>query len=118
MLDSNTKNRLRIVIKGFDTGVVDQVTRHLSSVLKKSELEFAGPIPLPRKDKYFTVLKSPNGDKDARQTFRLADIKRIIELPESKNAVATLGGIKSIHPCVRIKIKSIAPNRKPVGGKI
>lgn len=104
-------NRMRVVIKGYDSSIVDSVTKHLTGVLEKNGLEFSGPIPLPVKRKRFVVLKSPHIDKDARQTFEIQNIRRIIELPESKNAVMTLSGIKTIHPCVKIKVKVI-------GGKL
>jgi small subunit ribosomal protein S10 len=116
MLKPNLINRMRVVIKGYDASVVDSVTKHFTNVLEKNGLEFSGPVPLPCKTKRFIVLKSPHVNKDARQTFEILNVHRIIELPESKNAVMTLSGIKAIHPCAKVKIKIIGNKLSPEGG--
>lgn len=112
-MNSGATKKMRVIIKGYDSSIVDTVTKTLSNMLDKNGLEFAGPIPLPAEQKRFTVLKSPHVDKDARQTFHISTFKRVIELYESKSAVAALSGIKNIHPCVKVKVKLIEKKGAP-----
>lgn len=39
-----------------------------------------GPVPLPNKQRCFTVLRSPHIDKKSREQFALTDHKRILDI--------------------------------------
>lgn len=39
-----------------------------------------GPVPLPNKNRYFTVLRSPHVDKKSREQFELCVHKRILDI--------------------------------------
>jgi small subunit ribosomal protein S10 len=98
---------MRVVIKGYDSPTVDSVTKNLSNMLQKNGLQFSGPIPMPTLTRRFTVLKSPHVDKDARQVFALSTHKRMIQIDESKSAVAALSNAKNVHPCVSVVVKIV-----------
>ena len=39
-----------------------------------------GPVPMPNRTKYFTVLRSPHIDKKSREQFELTTHKRILDI--------------------------------------
>ena len=98
---------INVIIKSFDAKVLDETAKRIADTLRKIGLGFSGPIPLPVKRKRFIVLKSPHVNKDARQTFEIKDMKRLIQIEESRSAVAALHGMKDIHPSVSVEVKFI-----------
>lgn len=100
-----TMKNINVLIKSYDAKVLDETARRIADTLRKLGLSFSGPIPLPIRTKRFVVLKSPHVNKDARQTFEIKDMKRLIQIEESRSAVAALRGMKDLHPSINVEIK-------------
>jgi len=100
-------NKIKVIIKSYDARILDSTAKLVCDALSKFSIKFSGPIPLPVERKRFVVLKSPHVNKDARQTFEQRSLKRLIQIEESKTAVAALSGMKNISPSVNIEIKRV-----------
>jgi small subunit ribosomal protein S10 len=105
---------INVLIKSFDAKVLDETAKKIADTFRKIGLTFSGPIPLPVHTKRFIFLKSPHVNKDARQTFEIKDMKRLIQIEESRSAIAALHGMKDIHPSVNIEVKFAKSNEKKV----
>ena len=77
-----TKQRIRIVLKGFDYRIVDQSTGEIVETAKRSGARVCGPVPLPTRIEKFTVNRSPHVDKKSMDQFELRTHKRLIDIME------------------------------------
>ncbi|MDI6861018.1 MAG: 30S ribosomal protein S10 [Caldisericia bacterium] len=89
-----TKSRVRIKLKSFDSRVLDISAALIVNTLKKLGVEVSGPIPLPSERTLYTFLRAPNIDKDSREQLELRIHKRLIDIlnptPESTKALMDL----------------------------
>ena len=76
--------RIRIRLKAFDHAVIDQSTQDIVRTAQKTGAVVSGPIPLPTRKRFYTVLRSPHIDKKSREQFEIATHKRLIDILESK----------------------------------
>jgi small subunit ribosomal protein S10 len=74
--------RIRIRLKAYDHKVIDQSVKQIIDTALRTGAKVAGPIPLPTDHKLYTVLKSPNVFKDAREQFEMRVHKRLIDITE------------------------------------
>lgn len=72
--------RIRIRLKAFDHRLIDQATKEIVDTAKRTGAQVRGPIPLPRRIERFTVLISPNADKDARDQYEIRVHKRLLDI--------------------------------------
>ena len=72
--------RIRIRLKSFDHDLIDEATREIVNTSKRTGAQVCGPIPLPTKVERFTILVSPNADKDARDQYEVKTHKRLIDI--------------------------------------
>ncbi len=72
--------RIRIKLKAFDHRLIDISTCEIVSTAKKTGAQVYGPVPLPTVIERFTVLTSPNIDKDARDQYEIRIHKRLIDI--------------------------------------
>jgi len=113
-ISKKSNKYINVLIKSFDSKVLDETAKKIADTFRKIGLSFSGPIPLPVNTKRFIFLKSPHVNKDARQTFEIKDMKRLIQIEESRSAIAALHGMKDIHPSVNIEVKLPKSNDKKV----
>jgi len=73
---------IRIRLKAFDHGVLDQSTREIVNTAKRTGANVRGPIPLPTRLERFTVNRSPHIDKKSREQFEIRTHKRLLEIVE------------------------------------
>lgn len=78
--------RFRIRLKSFDHRLLDDAARQVLEAIKRSGAIVHGPIPLPVRTERFTVLVSPNADKDARDQYEIRTYKRIIDIVEATDS--------------------------------
>lgn len=76
------KQRIRIRLKAYDNKIIDQSVKQIMDTAIKTGANIAGPIPLPTEKNKFTVNKSPNVFKDAREQFEMRTHKRLIDITE------------------------------------
>ena len=80
--EKDTKQRIRIRLKAYDSKVIDQSAKQIIDTAIRSGATVAGPIPLPTERNITTVLRSPHIYKDAREQFEMRTHKRLIDLTE------------------------------------
>ena len=74
--------RIRIRLKAFDHGVLDQAAADIVRTAEKTGAQVSGPIPLPVTIQRWTVLRSPHLDKKSRERFELRTHKRLLDILE------------------------------------
>ncbi len=72
--------RIRIRLKAFDHGLIDQATHEIVATAKRTGALIRGPIPLPTRKERFTILISPHKDKDARDQYEIRTHKRLLDI--------------------------------------
>jgi small subunit ribosomal protein S10 len=75
-----TKQKIRIRLKGYDQRVLDRSTADIVETAKRTGARIVGPIPLPTKREIYTVLTSPNIDKKSREQFEIRTHIRLLDI--------------------------------------
>jgi len=78
----NDKQKIRIRLKAYDYGLLDQAVEEIVDTAKRSGAMVAGPIPLPTMINKYCVLRSPHVDKKSREQFEIRTHKRLIDILE------------------------------------
>lgn len=76
------RQKIRIKIKAYDHDLIDQCASRIVDTAKRTGAQLRGPIPLPTHFDRFTILVSPNGDKDARDQYEIRTHIRLIDIME------------------------------------
>jgi small subunit ribosomal protein S10 len=76
----NSKQMIRIRLRGFDHRLVDQAASDIIEAVKRSGTRAVGPIPLPTWIEKFSVNRSPHKDKKSAEQFELRTHKRLIDI--------------------------------------
>ncbi|MEX0940000.1 MAG: 30S ribosomal protein S10 [Candidatus Babeliales bacterium] len=74
------KQKIRLSLKSYDHQLLDKAVKQIVLTAKRTGSEIVGPIPLPNKNRCFTVLRSPHVDKKSREQFELIRHKRILDI--------------------------------------
>ena len=86
--------KIRIRLKAFDHGVLDQAAADIVRTAEKTGAQVSGPIPLPTKIERWTVLRSPHVDKKSREQFEMRTHKRLLDIvdptPQTVDALMKL----------------------------
>ena len=87
-----TTPRIRIRLKAYDHKLLDQSAGEIVETAKRTGAKVAGPIPLPTKIERYTVLVSPQVDKDARDQYETRTHKRVLDIvqPNDKTVDALM----------------------------
>ena len=75
-----TNQNIRIRLKAFDHRLIDTSAREIVDTAKRTGATVKGPVPLPTKMERFTVLISPQVNKDARDQYELRTHKRLMDI--------------------------------------
>jgi small subunit ribosomal protein S10 len=75
--------KLRIKLKSYDVKMLESSMGKVVSLLIKSWATVKWPIPMPKKRKLYTVLKSNFKYKDAREQFERMTYSRLIDVVET-----------------------------------
>jgi len=78
-----TQPKLRIKLKSYDVRMLEASLAKVVWLLAKSGADIKGPIPLPKKRKVYTVLKSNFVYKDAREQFERITYTRLLDVVET-----------------------------------
>lgn len=70
--------RIRVRLKSFDHRLIDKSTKEIVTTVKKTGSVVDGPIPLPTTIEKFTILTSPNADKNARDQYEIRTHRRLL----------------------------------------
>ena len=78
----NNKVKMRIKLKSYDLRTLESTVKKIMWQLIKSWAKVKGPIPLPKKKKIYTVLRSHFVYKDSREQFERITYSRLIDVVE------------------------------------
>ncbi len=99
--------KIRLKLKAYDHRVLDRSVVAIVEAVKRSGSEIRGPIPLPTKNKRYTVLRSPHVNKDSREQFEIRVYSRLIDIisatPETVDSLMKL----DLAPEVDVEVTSI-----------
>jgi small subunit ribosomal protein S10 len=74
------QDRVRIRLKAYDHRLIDASAAKIVEVVKASNAQLVGPIPLPTSRRVFCVLRAPHADKKSREHFEVLTHKRLIDI--------------------------------------
>ncbi|HNW31810.1 MAG TPA: 30S ribosomal protein S10 [Caldisericia bacterium] len=80
-------SKMRIKLRAFDHVILDQSTAKIVETARRAGARIAGPVPLPTSRQVFTVLRSPNIDKDSREQFEMRVHKRMLDIFEPSQEI-------------------------------
>ena len=87
-------DKIRIRLRAFDHGLLDQSTREIVSTAKRTGAGVVGPIPLPTRIEKYTVNRGVNIDKKSREQFEIRTHKRVLDIidptPQTVDALMKL----------------------------
>ncbi len=75
--------KLRIKLKSYDVRMLESSVSKVVGLLVKSGAQIKGPIPLPKKRKVYTVLRSNFISKKSREQFERISYTRVVDVVES-----------------------------------
>jgi small subunit ribosomal protein S10 len=90
-LSSNKKVRMRL--RSYDHRILDVASGLIIETAKSTGARIRGPVPLPRKIKKVTVLRSPHIDKKARDQLERRTFGRILEVDCTEETLQALVGL-------------------------
>lgn len=74
------KQKIRLTLKSYDHQLLDNAVKQIVLTARRTGSQVLGPVPLPNKNRCFTVLRSPHVDKKSREQFELVTHKRILDI--------------------------------------
>ena len=74
--------KLRIKLKSYDVRMLEASVSKVVGLLVKSGAQIKGPIPLPKKRKVYTVLRSNFKFKKSREQFERISYTRVVDVVE------------------------------------
>ena len=75
--------KLSIKLKSYDVRMLESSVSKVVGLLVKSGAQIKGPIPLPKKRKVYTVLRSNFKFKKSREQFERISYTRVVDVVES-----------------------------------
>ena len=75
-----SNQNIRIRLKSFDHRLIDTSAREIVETAKRTGAQVKGPVHWPNERERFTVLNSPNVNKDARDEDELRSHKRLMDI--------------------------------------
>ncbi|NGX39553.1 MAG: 30S ribosomal protein S10 [Chlamydiae bacterium] len=101
-----SKQKIRIRLKGYDQRVLDRATKAIVETAKSTGARVAGPIPLPTKREIYTVLRSPHVHKKSREQFEMRTHIRLLDILNPTPDTIDKLKVLPIAAGVDIKIKA------------
>ena len=80
MVKKEQKPTLRIKLKSYDIKMLESSVGKIVGLLVKSWADIKGPIPLPKKRRLYTVLRSNFKFKDSREQFERTTYSRVVDV--------------------------------------
>lgn len=92
---SATTNKIRVKIKSYDIGTIDQSAQRIVEVAVRTGAKISGPVPLPTKKEIFSYQRAANNDKRSFEQFERRTHQRIIDILEpTATTIAELSNLK------------------------
>lgn len=74
------KQKIRLTLKSYDHQLLDKAVKQIASAVRRTGSQIVGPVPLPNRQRCFTVLRSPHIDKKSREQFEITTHRRILDI--------------------------------------
>jgi len=104
--------KIRIRLKAYDHTVLDQSTREIVDIARRTGARVSGPIPLPTRISRYTVLRSPHVDKKSREQFEMRTHKRLVDIleptPQTVDALMKL----DLPAAIDVEIKAFGAEKE------
>lgn len=104
--------KIRIRLKAYDHQVLDQSTKEIVNIVRRTGARVSGPIPLPTKISRYTVLRSPHVDKKSREQFEMRTHKRLVDIleptPQTVDALMKL----DLPAAIDVEIKAFGAEKE------
>ena len=85
---------IRIGLRAYDSRLLDNSASEIINTAKRTGAKIRGPIPLPTRNKKFTVNKSPFIDKKSRDQLEIRTHNRLLDIidptPQTVDALMKL----------------------------
>ena len=95
------KQKIRLLLRSNDHQQLDKAVKDIVRAVKKTGSDVIGPVPFPNKTTCFTVLRSPNNDKKARDQFGYTVHARLLEIEMFQQAPKaieeTMNALMKLH---------------------
>src|SRR3990167_4835390 len=92
---NTAKNKLRVKLKSYDVGTIDQSAQRIVEVAVRTGAKISGPVPLPTKIEIFSYQRAANNDKRSFEQFERRTHLRIIDILEpTPNTISELSNLK------------------------
>mgnify|MGYP006309583737 CR=1 FL=1 len=75
--------KIRIRMEAYDHRALDSSAKEIVEQARRTNARVSGPVPLPTRIERYTVLRSPHGNKKAREQFEMRTHKRVIDIYEA-----------------------------------
>jgi small subunit ribosomal protein S10 len=99
------KKRIKLSLKSYDSHLLDKTVKEIAFAARKTGAKLMGPVPLPNKQKIWTVNTSPHIDKKAREQFELTTHKRIMDILSPSDLTMEALMKLNISSSVEVEIK-------------
>jgi ribosomal protein S10 len=70
-----------IIVKSFNKSLINKFCSNLINKSKKFNIGFSGIVNMPKKQKIFTMLKSPHVHSKSKDQFKVVIYKRLFRFP-------------------------------------
>jgi len=74
------KPKIRLALKSYDHQLLDKAVKQIVLTTRRTGAQIIGPVPMPNKNRCFTVLRSPHVDKKSRDQFELTTHRRVLDI--------------------------------------
>lgn len=105
MATKKKKEQICLIFRSYDHRLLDQTVKDVVSAAQRTGAKIGGPIPLPVREKCFTVNTSPHVDKKAREQFGLKTHKRLVYLVPEASTMDALFRLGDVSLGVDIEVK-------------
>lgn len=78
--EKEQQQKLRIRIRAYEHKILDASVKQIIDTAKRHDAVIAGPVPLPKELKKYTVNRSTFIDKNSREQFEMGIHKRLIDI--------------------------------------
>jgi small subunit ribosomal protein S10 len=99
-----SSSRIRIKLRSHDHRLVDQAVKTLIETAARTGAKVVGPIPLPTKNKKWTVNRSTFVHKNAREQFEMRTHTRLVDIldlnPAAVEALNALNLPAGVDPVI------------------
>ena len=99
------KQKIRLTLKSYDHQLLDKAVRQIVLTVKRTGSQVMGPVPLPNRKRFFTVLRSPHIDKKSREQFELTTHRRLLDIVSPSDQTMDALMKLSISSGVDVEIK-------------